>query len=1085
MKWPDGVLATEGVDWPYQDVVSRFEQMVSLYGGKTALRASEVCLDYRTLDRLSDTLADALVARGVAAGACVGVAGRYGVQTAVALLAILKAGAYYAYLDEALPAQRLRQMVDCLTVRQAVCIGDAGAALSELGLSCLAVDDVPAQGARQPRPARNAESVVYVNFSSGSTGQPKAIACCDRGVVRLCVDQPVLGLDAATVMLVNAPLSFDASTLEIWGALLNGGQCVFHEEKLLSPAGLRDLIRDQGVNTLWLTSALFNTMVDLDCGCMQGARRVLAGGEALSAAHVRRAMRANPGVCFINGYGPTENTTFTTCHPLSEADLLRPSLPIGMPVNGTGVAICDAALRPLPPGQIGELVTFGAGLAHGYLANAALTEAKFRMLTLGGTARRVYRTGDLARLGEDGLLEYHGRLDKEVKINGFRIDLAELENFFRSCPQVRDCALLDVARQGGKLLLAAIAPADASGEEALAALQSGWIGRLPPHERPHELFVVDRLPLTANGKLDRAALLAHWRAGGIDLAGFDAGARGAAALWRRHVGHLPSSRHSDFFADGGNSLLALRMLAEAERLLAVRLPLTAFYDVSRFDDFCRWLSERSAGRVLPEVTDSVLVKIEPVLASPADEPALETELARRFPQPDRVRLFQFRGELYLVGDTAGLDEACLPWLAARHRQTVAALAGEALMCELNPFQRSMALDELINGNLAGNSMFYQLRPAAPWSNARLQRASDAIHRRHPLLNARVSLEGERFVFLLDEAAPLPAPIIDPAGYADEAAFRQRYLHHRHSVFERGFLRLVRAEAGGRPVFGLWLHHVVADAHFIDRLLSELRAALEEGVDWGEADFSFAQQNWQIARRLERGRDAARRYWAGLRPRLESIGVDMPPELTERTCLAERDCAASRAGALLSWAVARKQGLLPVFATLLQRVCEGTLAWRPRLISTTCTQRDGGISPDGAGCYINLLPLALERTEGAVGTAIAAAGREVLQAMAAGGLPYEELAEACGGLGGKSAVLINIVEERLDHPHGWAESCNQLKVRRPLTLTAFLRGGRLAKLTLAGRLPPQTLAALLDGLLAACESLVDEEGADVRDDLAIA
>jgi amino acid adenylation domain-containing protein len=1085
MKWPDGVLATDGVDWPYQDVLSRFEQMVCLYGDRTAVRAGDDWLDYRTLDRCSDQLAGALAAQGVARGDCVGVAGAYGLQTAVVLLAILKAGAYYAYLDEALPGQRLRQMVDGLAVRQAVCIGDAGAVLTALGLACLPAVDVPAHGAVRPCLQRDAESVAYVNFSSGSTGQPKAIACCDRGIVRLCVDQPVLGLDAATVMLVNAPLSFDASTLEIWGALLNGGQCVFYAEKLLSPGGLRDLIRGRGVNTLWLTSALFNTMVDLDPACLQGACRVLVGGEALSVTHMRRAMRTNPGVRFINGYGPTENTTFTTCHPLSEADLLRPSLPIGVPINGSGVAICDARLRPLPPGQIGELVTFGAGLTLGYLGNAALTASKFACLELGGRLRRVYRSGDLARLGEDGVLEYHGRLDQEVKINGFRIDLAELENFFRASPLVRDCALVVVTHQGSKQLLAAIVPAGTDGAAALAALETGWLGRLPPHERPHQMFALDALPLTVNGKLDRAAVLERWRGNRIDMAGLDAGQRGAAALWRRHIGHFPSSPRSDFFADGGNSLLALRLLAEAERLLATRLPLEAFYRASRFDDFCRWLAERGAGRVLPEVADSTLIKVEPGLAAAVDEPMLLPELARRFPQPDRLRPFQFRGDLFLVGDTAGLDAACLSWLAARHRQTVAALAGPAVECELNPCQRSMALDELINGNLDGNSMFYQLRPGVPWSDEQLRRASDTIHRRHPLLNARVELAGERFVFLLAEDAPLPAPICDTAGYADEEAFRHRYLHYRHSVFEHGYLRLVRAEVAGRPVFGLWLHHVAVDGHCIGRLLSELRAALDDGVDGGDADFSFAQQNWQIARRLESGHDAAWRYWHGLRPRLEGMGVDLPPGPSERTCLAECDCATSRVVALPAWAVSRRQGLLPVFATLLSRVCAAVLSWRPQLVFTTCSLRDAGISPDGTGCYINVLPLLLERSDGEIGAAIASAGRETLQAMAAACLPYEELTEACGGLAGKSAALINIVDESPDLPHGWAESCNQLKVRRPLTLTVFLCAGRLARLTLAGRLPTQTLAALLDGVVAAGESLLAEEESDADDDLAIA
>ncbi|WP_083294783.1 amino acid adenylation domain-containing protein [Burkholderia plantarii] len=1099
-----GLLMTDGVDRAYPDVVSRFRRIAASHVASPALRAGAEAVTYGELDRLSDALAATLLARGVAPGHCVGVSGSYGLHTAVVLLGILKAGAFYVYLDAALPARRLGLMADTLAVRLVVAPANAHEMFAALGMACIATGDAMAAAgavhASTPVPSleRTASALAYVNYSSGSTGQPKAIACRDGGITRLCVDQPVLGLGASTAMLVNAPLSFDASTLEIWGPLLNGGTCVFHTERLLSPAGLRVLVEQQGVNTLWLTSALFNAIVDLDATCLNGLRCVMVGGEALSVAHVRRAMQANRGVRFINGYGPTENTTFTACHRVTEADLLQPALPIGTPINGTGVVICDAQLAPLPPGQIGELVTFGAGLAHGYLGNPELNARKFPTLTLDGVARRVYRSGDRVRLNADGLLEYHGRMDKEVKINGFRIDLAELENFLRTCPGVRDCVLVDVERHGGKLLLAAIVPVDdRDGDGTLAALESGWLNQLPPHERPHALFVIDALPLTANGKLDRAALIERWRGSDeLSLAGLTAAERGCAALWRRHVGHLPSSRRSDFFAAGGNSLLALRLLAEAARHLRVSLPIDEFYAASRFEDFCRWLDSRGAGRMLPGEVDSGLVRIAPcdnAAADPGGEIAAEADLAaalaQRFPDPAHLHLFAHRGELFVAGETAELDEAARAWLAARQRAIVGQLSGRALECELNPCQRSMVLDELFNGNLDGNSMFHQLHPARPWTVTQLQRASDRLHRRHPLLSARVGLEGERFVFVLEPDTPPPAVHDDPHVYADEDAFRQRYLHHPHSVLEPGYLRLVRAHVAGHPVFGAWLHHIAADGPFVSRLLCELRAVLEDDAeaqtDAAPADFSFVQQNWRIARRLEREAEPARRYWRAQRTRIAALGTDAPPGLRSATALAERDCSATRTAALLQLAISRKQGLLPMFAVLLQQTCATVLDWRPHLFATTCSLREGGISQDGAGCYINLLPLPLESRVGDTEAAIATAGYEALQAMASACLPYEDLAEACGGLAGRESVLINVVEERADHPHDWAQSCNALKVRRPLTLTAFLRAGRLMRLTLAGRLAQPVLVALLDGLVEACDRLLNEERAHVRDDLATA
>ena len=1090
MTLPAVVLTASGVDSLYSDIVSRFDLIVSRHAHEVALRFGSTCMDYRTLDALSDRVAGYLAKRGVAAGECVGLAGPFRLHTAVALLGILKAGAHYVYLDDALPERSLRQIKSRLNIRQALSSSGRAMPLEALCLPYTAVAELSPEGPGRPAVVFDADTIAYVNFSSGSTGQPKAIACCHRGVTRLCVDQPILTLGTSTVMLVNSPLTFDLSVLEIWGPLLNGGQCVFHDEALLTPAGLRGLITRQRVNTLWLTSAFFNTIVDLDASCMEGARAVFAGGDVLSVEHMRRAMQANPQVSFINGYGPTENTTFTTCHNITVADLRRSSLPIGRPINGTGVVICDEYLTPLPAGQLGELVTFGAGLAHGYLGDLELQKAKFCQMELDGVLRQVYLTGDLARLGEDGLLEFHGRKDKEVKINGFRIDLAELEEYFRNAALVRDCALLAVDRQGIKQLLAAIVPARGAHEEALDAVERQMVTQLPPYSRPHAVFTVAQLPLTATGKLDRSALLERWQGGAIELAGLSMLERECATLWQRHLGRLPPSRRSDFFLTGGNSLLALRLLADAGRALALDgpLPLTGFYSASRFGDFCDWLAVQAGRLTFAANADSALLKVRPTEEhEPIPAATLEAELTRRFPVDSGVQLFQYRGDLLLAGETASLDDEQRSWLTRHRVQIAGALAERQLVVELNPYQRSIALDELFNGNLSSHSLFFQLLPTCPWTDEQLWHAAAAVYRRYPLLNAGVCQNGERFLFLLDERLPPPNLVFDDEEHPSNEDFCRHYLHLRHSLFKHGYLRLVRSKAAGTPVYGLWLHHIAVDAQFIERLLPELRAELEGEDLGGEPDFTFIQQNWHIARQLEQERAAAHRHWALLRSKFAAIAPDAPHWGGGDPRLIEQGCGCDPHGGLLQWAIARKTGLLAVFAILLHNACGCVLGWRPLLALTTCTQRNNGISPDGSGCYTNLLPLLLEQAEldTNVESAIEIVSQVVRDAMAASILPYEEISEACGGLRGKEHVLINIFEERSEHAHDWAVSCNQAKVRRPMTLTVFLQGGRLERLALAGQLELVQLESLLHNIQQAISGLVEKDTPDAVHDLATA
>ena len=421
-----------------------------------------------------------------------------------------------------------------------------------------------------------AEHPAHLLFTSGSTGRPKGVLLPHRGTVRLVRDNDFITITPDDVFLQAAPVSFDASLLEIWGPLLNGGRLV------LLPDGpgldhIASAVRDKGVTTLWLTSGLFQLMIDEHADSLKGLRHLLAGGDVLSPSHVRKALVALPGTRIINGYGPTENTTFTTCHEITAADLTKPSIPIGRPIANTSVHILDDQLRPVPTGIPGELHTGGDGLATGYLNAPELTAEKFISHPEFG---RLYQTGDRARWTADGSIEFLGRRDHQVKVRGFRIELGEIESVLASHPLVRQSKAAvrgDTAET--KRILAWIVPAGdtppAPGE--LAA----WLSeRLPGFMQPDAIAVLDSFPLNANGKVHLAALPDPDRrasaAAGIshEPPVGDTESR-LAAIWQELLGVSKVGRNDDFFALGGHSLMALRMFSRINREFRKTLPLSA------------------------------------------------------------------------------------------------------------------------------------------------------------------------------------------------------------------------------------------------------------------------------------------------------------------------------------------------------------------------------------------------------------------------------------------------------------------------------------------------------------------------------
>ena len=437
-----------------------------------AVRFGAEELSYGELNRRANRLARYLGSLGVGPGSRVGICIERSLDLVVGLLGILKAGGAYVPLDPDYPRERLAFMVE--DARPTVLLTEEKQLgfLPTLGLEVVCVDRdagrIASQPEGNPQDLVSASDLAYVTYTSGSTGIPKGVEVTHRGVLRLVLGADYVELGPRETLLQLAPVSFDASTLELWGALLLGGVCVVYPERVPTTRELGEVLAREKVSTLWLTASLFNVVVDEAPEILAPVRQLLIGGEALSVRHVRKAQQRLPQTRIINGYGPTEGTTFTCCHPIP-AELpegLR-SVPIGRPIANTDVYVLDGALEPVAVGVPGELFIGGDGLARGYLNRPELTAEKFVPNPFAATGgERLYRTGDRVRWRSDGTIEFLGRADDQVKVRGFRIELGEIQSVLSGHEAVSEVVVL--VREGElsseKRLVAYVVPKSGGSE---------------------------------------------------------------------------------------------------------------------------------------------------------------------------------------------------------------------------------------------------------------------------------------------------------------------------------------------------------------------------------------------------------------------------------------------------------------------------------------------------------------------------------------------------------------------------------------------------------------------------------------------
>ena len=604
---PDSVtgLSEPRTDYPRDMTIANlFEEVVAQRSERIALTCGERSVSYDELNKRANQLAERLKGLDVGPETLVACVMDRSIEYVVAILGILKAGGAYLPIDPDYPAARIAYMLRdtaaelVLTDRTAGAFPATGAQVLSISEDVIEGEQAPSKLGNQLSPA-GAKSLAYVMYTSGSTGEPKGVMVENRGVVRLVRNTNYCRFSADDTFLQLAPLSFDASTFEIWGALLNGSRLVIMPQGKVSMDEIADAIERQGITTMWLTAPLFHMMVEEKVGALARLRQLIAGGDVLSPRHVCSFLEAAPDTTLVNGYGPTENTTFTCCHVMRSGDAVPEPVPIGKPISNTRVYIVDDRFLPVAQGEAGELCAGGDGVARGYLNRPEETAAKFLADPFAHEpGQRLYRTGDRARWRTDGSIEFLGRLDGQVKVMGHRIEPGEIESVIRKDKDIQQvCVVPNTDDAGHKRLVAYYVPSalGATAEE----LRKRVAAELPQHMVPAFFVALNALPLSFNGKVDRDALAKrpladqqHTKEGHVSGSTVESE---IAGVWREVLRRQEIGLDANFFDLGGDSLLLVSVHSKLQKLLKREISLTDLFAWPTVRELARHLCDSASG----------------------------------------------------------------------------------------------------------------------------------------------------------------------------------------------------------------------------------------------------------------------------------------------------------------------------------------------------------------------------------------------------------------------------------------------------------------------------------------------------------
>ncbi|MEM7582115.1 MAG: amino acid adenylation domain-containing protein [Acidobacteriota bacterium] len=600
-EWSGAALerAVEG------SVHQRFEEWVDRTPEAIALSSGDQQLSYAELDQAANRLARHLGNFGVGSGVAVGIFLDRSVEMVCSLLAVLKAGGAFIPFDPSYPLERLSLMIEDSNVAVLLTRDHL---MDRLPTTWTLVIDLDADAeliaeessARLGSTARGAD-LAYVMYTSGSTGRPKGVAVPHRAVTRLVCDTNFIALDPEHVFLQLAPTSFDASTLEIWGPLLNGSRLEVAPPEKPTLESLAEVLEQRRVTSLWLTAGLFHQMVDHQPESLRALRHLLAGGDVLSPPHVDRTLSQLERGELINGYGPTESTTFTACHCMRGSRRRSSSVPIGRPIANTFVRLLDEDQRQVPVGVFGELCIGGAGLARGYHQLPGRTATRFVPDPYAAEGGRLYRTGDLARFLGDGTLEFAGRNDHQVKIRGFRIEPGDVEAALKEHPEIKNAVVTAWDDGSGDKRLVAYFLSD--DPPSVADTQAFLRERLPEYMVPSALVALEAFPLGPTGKVDRRALPDPREAMGRSTDSFVAPRTMVeevlATIWAEVLGVERVGLGDSFFDLGGHSLMATQVVSRVRQSLGVELSLVKLFEAAHLEELAMLIEQQMRGEETP------------------------------------------------------------------------------------------------------------------------------------------------------------------------------------------------------------------------------------------------------------------------------------------------------------------------------------------------------------------------------------------------------------------------------------------------------------------------------------------------------
>jgi amino acid adenylation domain-containing protein len=917
-------------------------------------------LSYGELNRRANQLAHYLRTLGVKPSARVAICVERGLDMVVGLLAVLKAGGAYVLLDLSYPQERLRFILEDSAPVALLVQSDLQELPAEINEGVCVIDlakdvcgDLPETNLDRAETGIDPECLAYVVYTSGSTGEPKGSEIPHRSIAGFIVGIDYVPFDEETVLLQHSSVNWDVLTLELWAPLLTGGRSVLAHGRVLSADEIRGYVEDGGVNTLWLTAALFNSIVESDVSCLRGVKYLLTGGEAASVTHIKRAMEQLPEMRVVNGYGPSECTVFCSCYVVPAALPERLiSLPIGKPIGDRRMYVLDTSMNVVPIGVVGEAYIAGPSVARGYLRRPDLTAERFVPDPYSSQAgMRLYRTGDMVRWRGDGTIEFVGRNDFQVKLRGFRIELAEIEARLLECGGVSEAVVaVQEDGAGSKRLVAyytegvlATERSDGGSKFGAEELRSHLAEKLPEYMVPAAFVRLEALPLTLNGKVDRKRLPAP-DGNASAVSGYEE-PQGEiettlAEIWREVLNVERVGRHDDFFELGGHSLLAVTTIGRVREALGLEVELGFVFEHSRLRDLAYRIS--ACQRVqLPPIT--------------------KADRKRRLP------LSYSQQRLWFLAQMEGVSEAYhMPF-------------GVRLTGTLDRQALGLTLDRLIQRHEALRTTFVILDGEA---EQRIVSAEDSHFalRNHDL---RQDPHAElRFLQLLEEEAH--------ASFDLEAGPLIRGRLIRHAEDEWTLL--------------IAMHHIVSDGWSLGILLNEL-SALYRAFVRGEADplpelsmqypdYAAWQRNWMQGEVLKREAEYWKTTLAGAPTLLELPADHLRP--TEQKYAGAWKEVMLDAGLTAGLRALSKQHGATLYMTLLAgwAALLGRLSGQQDiLIGTPVANRERGEIQGLIGFFVNTLVLRTDLSgKPRVGDLLERVKSESLGAQQHQDIPFEQVVE---------------------------------------------------------------------------------------------